>query len=82
MDLEELYKVDNVAVFTRGLRDMTKSKDNVPMLFSQPHYLMADSMISDTLKMKPEKMKHQSLVCFVSYYLIIFFFLFEKLSLV
>ncbi|XP_066916896.1 uncharacterized protein [Clytia hemisphaerica] len=61
MDLEELYKVDDVAVFTRGLRDMTKSKNNVPMLFSQPHYLMAESIISDTLGMKPDKIKHQSL---------------------
>ena len=68
VDLNQLYSVNHMSVFTRGLVDLTKTKNGIPFLVSAPHYMTADPDLPDRLGMQPDSKKHKSTVSIFLYY--------------
>ena len=62
VDTDQMFGVNNMSVFTRGLIDLSKTRNGLPFIASDPHYLSADSSLSNKFGMQPDKTKHTSIV--------------------
>lgn len=60
----ELFAVNNITVFTKGLVDLTNTKQGIPFLISAPHFMHSQDSLKKKLKMNQLVDKYKSVVSF------------------